>query len=112
MTDHCEYCQKPLAKSRRKRRFCPAPAGCRQAWHREHTSPGIVTGLRQLPSGKWSITIRYPDQPDLQMGSRVLVEKADISRPEPSSGDQPGAPIQGYQEQESGPSPAFPVYLK
>ena len=69
----CDYCD---ASFKGKGRFCRIPGNnCRQKWHREHTAPGIVTGLRQLKSGAWSMTVKYPDLPELQNGDLVLVEK-------------------------------------
>ena len=70
-------------------RFCRiAGNNCRQKWHRDNTAPGLVTGFRQLKSGKWRVSVDYPDLPPVKMGDRVLVEKADIPRPCPSTGEQ------------------------
>lgn len=92
MKPECEYCKAVLSTSKKKRRFCPPPKTCRQRWHHENTAPGLVTGgPRQLKSGKWQITVLYPTLPPVQNGDRVLVEKADISRPEPST-DNGAAP--------------------
>lgn len=94
MTNHCEHCGKPIPNDKRKRRFCPAPAGCRQAWHRENTVPGVVSaGPRQLKSGKWQITVIYPTLPPVKNGDRVLVEKADFTVPEPSSAVRDSDPV-------------------
>lgn len=85
----CDYCQTPFEG---RGRFCRTPgSSCRQKWHREHTAPGIVSaGPRQLKDGRWRIAVDYPDLPPVQNGDRVLVEKDDIPRPEPSTGDQTG----------------------
>ena len=84
----CEYCKTPFEG---RGRFCRTPgSNCRQKWHREHTAPGVVVGgPRQVVGGKWRIIVEYPDQPPVKNGDRVLVEKDDIPRPEPSTGDQP-----------------------
>ena len=69
----CAYCGSAFTG---KGRFCRIPGNnCRQKWHREHTAPGVVTGLRQLKSGSWSVTVKYPSLPEVQNGDRVLVEK-------------------------------------
>ena len=59
-------------------RFCRIPGNnCRQKWHREHTAPGVVTGVRQLKTKAWSVTIKYPDLPEVRNGDRVMVEKGE-----------------------------------
>lgn len=57
-------------------------------WQPIETAPKgkkLIAGYRN-DYGKWRITVDYPDQPPVQNGDRVLVEKADIPRPQPSSG--------------------------
>ena len=74
----CDYCHAKMIKPRKGQRFCTTPGKhCRQEWHREHSSPGIVGGLRQLKSGTWQFTVRYPSQPEVLNGDRVLVIKGD-----------------------------------
>jgi len=71
----CEQCGTPFDG---KGRFCrDRVKNCRQKWHREHTAPGTVVGLRQIKGGAWHLTVRYPDQPEVQNGDRVLVIKGD-----------------------------------
>lgn len=71
----CDYCG---ASFKGKGRFCRIPGNnCRQKWHREHTAPGTVVMLRQIKGGAWHLTVRYPDQPECQIGDRVMVEKGE-----------------------------------
>lgn len=77
----CDYCHGPLPEdARRGQRFCRDK--CRSAWHRANSLPGQVTGVRMLKRGGWAVTIRYTDQPGVQIGSAVRLEMDDSRRPD------------------------------
>jgi len=82
----CAYtpCNKTIRNPKSGQRFCSAPDTCRQSWHREQNLPGVVSGVRQLKSGGWSVTIHYPTQPAVRIKERVSLEIDRKSRPDAS----------------------------
>lgn len=73
MIHKCAHCYGIFTPRRPGHRYC-APK-CRAAAHREQSLPGTVTGVRQLKSGGWSVTVAFPDRPDgINIGARVAID--------------------------------------
>lgn len=79
----CAYCHDPIKDPKPGQRFC-RDKPCRQRWHRGQHRQGVVTGVRKLKSGQWSVTIRCPELPAVRPGSEVSLETGKIRRPDAS----------------------------
>ena len=90
MTTSCDYipCSKVIKNPKPGQRFCPMPATCRQKWHWEQHLPGVVSGIRQLKAGGWSVTTHYRIQPSVRIGERVSLEIDRKRRPYASTEDK------------------------
>jgi hypothetical protein len=76
---HCDFCHQPIPKARPGQRFHGYPRQCRQYWHR---LTGLVTSIRQLKSGRWSMTIHCQSLPAVKRGARIRV--SDLLNPRPN----------------------------
>jgi len=77
---NCDYCGQRIPHPRNGQRFHSYPKQCRNHWHR---LTGAVTSIRQLKSGRWSMTIHCQSLPAVKRGARIRV--SDLLNPRPNS---------------------------
>jgi len=57
----CKYCQKPFEPVIDDQRFC-CPKH-KAVWHRENVPHGVITNVRPLKRGGYSISLKYEELP-------------------------------------------------
>jgi hypothetical protein len=84
---NCAYCHKKFEPAIPNQRF-HSPR-CKAAWHRENVPSGVVTNLRPLKRGGWSVTIKYAALPDgLHLGGSAWCESVASTGTETQAGDK------------------------